>query len=87
MNLSSFAVSVGLWPLIFAEIVGSKWTLFASPSLPVCRPLQLADALGALVVNRTDRAKEHNDAHPSDALAPALAPLCLAPCLVRTIRH
>jgi hypothetical protein len=45
MHLSSFAVSVGLWPLIFAAIVGSKRTLFASPSLTVCKPLQLGCAL------------------------------------------
>jgi hypothetical protein len=41
MNLSSFATSVGSRPLIFAAIVGSQSTLFASPSLTVCGPLQL----------------------------------------------
>jgi hypothetical protein len=41
MNLSSFAGSVGLRPLIFAESVGSKSTLFASPLLTVCKPLHL----------------------------------------------
>jgi hypothetical protein len=45
MNLSSFAVSVGSRPLLFAEIVGSKSALFASPPLTVCKPLQLAIAL------------------------------------------
>jgi hypothetical protein len=41
MNLSLFAASVGLRPLIFAVSVGSKVTLFASPRLTVCEPLQL----------------------------------------------
>jgi hypothetical protein len=40
-NVSSLAASVGSQPLIFAQIVGSKVTLFASPSLTVCRPLHL----------------------------------------------
>jgi hypothetical protein len=39
LNLGSLAKSVGSRPLIFAEIVGSKSTLFASPSLTVCGPL------------------------------------------------
>ena len=41
MNLSSFAASAGLRPLIFAAIVGSNVTLFASPRLTVCGPLHL----------------------------------------------
>jgi hypothetical protein len=41
MNLGSLAKSVGSRSLIFAEIMGSKSALFASPSLTVCRPLHL----------------------------------------------
>jgi hypothetical protein len=40
-NMGSLAANVGSQPLIFAEIVGSQTTLFASPSNLVCRPLQL----------------------------------------------
>ena len=41
MNLLSLAVSVGSRPFIFAAVVGSKLPLSASPSLIVCRTLQL----------------------------------------------
>src|SRR5882724_3744860 len=40
-NLISLAVSVGSRPFIFAAVVGSKLPLSASPSLTVCRTLQL----------------------------------------------
>src|SRR5215211_1138465 len=41
MNLLSLAVSVGSRPFLFAAVVGSKLPLSASPSLIVCRTLQL----------------------------------------------
>jgi hypothetical protein len=53
MNVGSLAASVGLRPLIFAAIVGSKVPLFASPRFTVCEPLHLIAhllGLGRLVL-------------------------------------
>ena len=52
MNLSSFSASVGSGPLIFAAIVSSKAPLFASPSLTVCGPLQVAVRMRVVVPQR-----------------------------------
>jgi hypothetical protein len=41
MILGSLAEIVGLRPILFARIAGSKSTLFASPGDLVCGPLQL----------------------------------------------